>query len=123
MKGYVTKSGEEVTWDENDPASLEAWFGNYGHSEAFRKVVLASCREQERARAVVRGEKLSEARLDDLARTSDAYVDYLIATLKQGATAQQNQSLKLWSKAYGASSYTLVGTHTTDGSGMVTFRS
>lgn len=87
---YVTSNGESVTWDENDPASLEAWFGNYGHAEAFRKVVLARCREQERARAVVRGEKLSEARLDDLARTSDAYVDYLIATLNGRRLREEN---------------------------------
>lgn len=78
---YVTKDGELVTWDGDDPASLEAWFGNFGHAEHFRKVVLASCREAQRASANMRKEKLSEARLDDLARTSDKYVQYLTDTL------------------------------------------
>lgn len=78
---YVTKDGESFSWDSSDPGSLEAWFGNFGHAEHFRKVVLASAREAERARAAATETKVSEARLDDLARTSDKYVDYLIATL------------------------------------------
>lgn len=81
MSGYVTKDGEEIGWDPTDPASLEAWFGNFGHAEHFRKVVLASCREIERAKATRAEAKVSEARLDDLARTSDTYVQYLVATL------------------------------------------
>jgi hypothetical protein len=81
MSGFVTKDGEEIVWDRNDPASLEAWFGNWGHAEHLRKVVLATARENERAKAVIRQEKVSEARLDDLARTSDLYVQWLIDTL------------------------------------------
>lgn len=77
-------------WDENDPASLEAFFGNFGHAEHFRKVVLARAVETERARAVVRNEKVSEARLADLARSSDTYVDYLIATLKGREARERN---------------------------------
>lgn len=96
MSGFVTGQGEEIGWDEHDPASLEAWFGNFGHAEHFRKVVLASAREAARARASLIAEKNagtkmpSEAKLDDMARTSDKYVDYLIATLKGRHAREQN---------------------------------
>lgn len=92
---YVTQNGEEVGFDPDDPASLEAFFGNFGHAEHFRKVVLASAREAARARAALLAEKdgvkmPSEAKLDDLARTSDKYVDYLIATLNGRRLREQN---------------------------------
>lgn len=29
MSGFVTKDGEEITWDENDPGSLEAWYRRF----------------------------------------------------------------------------------------------
>jgi hypothetical protein len=92
---YVTRDGEDIGFDTNDPASLEAWFGNFGHAEHFRKVVLASCREAERAGATLRQEKLSEARLDDLARTSDKYVQYLIETLNGRCQREQNVLVSL----------------------------
>lgn len=96
MSGFITKDGEEIGWDVNDPASLEAWFGNFGYAEHFRKVTLASAREAARARASLLVEKKetakfpSEAKLDDLARTSDKYVDFLIATLKGRHAREQN---------------------------------
>lgn len=88
--GFVTKDGEVIAWDQNDPASLEAWFGPFGHAEHFRKTVLATARENERAKAVIRQEKLSEARLDDLARTSDLYVQWLIDTLNARRSREVN---------------------------------
>ena len=87
---FVTKHGEVIQWDGSDAASLEAWFGLFSHAEHFRKVVLASCREAERAKAAERGEKVSEARLDDLARTSDVYVQYLIDTLDGRKLREEN---------------------------------
>lgn len=78
---YVTRDGELVAWEASDPASLETWFGPFGHAEHFRKVCLASAREVERAKAVTRGEKITESRLDDLSRMNDTYVQYLIDTL------------------------------------------
>lgn len=86
-EGFVTKDGEYIGYNADDPASLGAWFGNFGYAEHFRKVVLASCREAARARASLIAEKSpgakmpSEAKLDDVARTSDRYVDWLIYTL------------------------------------------
>ena len=87
---FVTQDGESFAWDNSDPASLAAWFGNFGHAEHFRKVVLASCREAERAKAAAAETKVSEARLDDMARTSDKYVQYLIDTLNGRHAWEQN---------------------------------
>lgn len=67
--------------DTLNPAELEAFYGNFGYADHFRKVCLSNCREIERARATAREQKVSEARLDDLARTSDTYIDYLIVNL------------------------------------------
>ena len=66
----------------DDPASLEAHFGNFGFFEHFRKVVLSSCKEIERAKAVEQKEKKTVDQLDDLARTSDTYVSFLTANLQ-----------------------------------------
>lgn len=79
---YVTPDGEHVGYDASDPASMEAWFGPFGYAEHIRKIVLASARELERAKATARQEKVSETRLDDLARVSDRYVQYIVDTLK-----------------------------------------
>jgi hypothetical protein len=87
---YVTPDGEEVAYDANDPASLEAFFGNFGHAEHFRKVILSDCREAVRAKYAASGEKITEARLDDLARTHDRYVDWLIYTLEGRKLREQN---------------------------------
>ena len=90
MTGFVTKDGESIGWDRTDPGSMEAWFGPFGHAEHFRKVVLATARENERAKAVMRDQKVSEARLDDLARTSDLYVQWLIDTLSARQARETN---------------------------------
>lgn len=73
--------------DTSDPASLEAWFGNFGYADHFRKIVLASCREIARARAT---EKLTESKVDDIAHTSDVYVDFLIQCLNGRRLREQN---------------------------------
>ena len=77
-------------YDPKDPASLEAFFGNFGYAEHFRKVVLANCREAERARATASETKVSEARLDDLARSSDTYVQFLIDNLHGRTLRERN---------------------------------
>lgn len=68
--------------DTNDPASLEAFYGNFGYADHWRKVALANCREIIRAKAALDGEKISEARIDDLARTHDIYLNFLTVHLK-----------------------------------------
>lgn len=87
---YVTDDGEAVGYDANDPASLEAFFGNFGHAEHFRKVVLADCREAVRADFALRNEKVTESRLDDLARLHDKYVGWLTYTLNGRHLREQN---------------------------------
>jgi hypothetical protein len=73
-------------WSEEDPASLEAWFGNYSFFDHYRKVILSNCMELERAKAA--GEKITETRLDSLARLHPNYLQFLADSL-QGRTARE----------------------------------
>lgn len=68
--------------DCTDPGSLEAWYGNFGFFDHWRKVVLSNCREIVRAQSVIDSAKLSEARIDDLARTHDNYFEFLTIHLE-----------------------------------------
>lgn len=63
--------------DLRDPASLAAWFSGFAWSEHMRKVRLANCRELVRADFAAKNVKISEARLDDLARNHWSYLKYL----------------------------------------------
>jgi len=76
-----TDTGEVITalpeCDLNNPADVEAWYGNYSFFDHYRKCVLADCKEIERAKAVLSGEKMTVDRLDDLARKSDIYLTFL----------------------------------------------
>jgi hypothetical protein len=72
--------------DLQDPAALEAFFGRNALAQHWRKVVLAHCRELERGKAAVASTKTTEARLDDLARQHDFYLEYL-GFMVIGATA------------------------------------
>lgn len=63
--------------DPKDPASLEAWHGPYGFFDHYRKVVLADACEIVRAKGALDGEKLTESRIDQLARRSDLYLSFL----------------------------------------------
>ena len=76
----------------DDPASLEAHFGNFGFAEHFRKVVLASCREAERAKALLEEPpfKLSDDRADNRARCSDRYVSFLVENLNGRVLRERN---------------------------------
>jgi hypothetical protein len=66
---------------EAAPEVLAAWHGLFGFTDWFRKVILSDCRLVERAKAVEKGEKVTEGMLDDLAHTNDDYVAYLTAAL------------------------------------------
>jgi len=81
MTTIVDENGAELAdvpdVDHNDPASLEAFYGLFSFFDHYRKSVLASCREVVRGRAAADGQKLSEARIDDLARLSPMYLDFL----------------------------------------------
>ena len=68
--------------ESDDHAVLAAWYSGWAFAEVYRKVVLAQCREIVRAKADAAGKKVTEARLDDLARTHPAYLDYLARHLR-----------------------------------------
>ena len=87
---FVTADGEPVTYDPSDPASIEAMFGSFGFVDHWRKVVLASARELERAKAAAAGVKVTEALLDDKARCSDRYVSFLLAALHGRVLRESN---------------------------------
>ena len=90
-QGFVVpSSGEVIEYDATDAGSLEAFFGNFGHAEHFRKVILADCREAIRAKYAASGEKITEARLEDLSRTHDRYIDWLVYTLRGRQLREQN---------------------------------
>lgn len=83
-KKRIAPTAEIVTLpkcDTNDPGDLAAWYGNYGYDEKYRKVRLANARELVRARAVLLEATISEARIDDLARQEETYLDYLAENL------------------------------------------
>ena len=63
--------------DFDDYGCLAAWYSGYAFAEQYRKVVLAGCREAVRASATLSGRKVTESRLDDMARLHPAYLDFL----------------------------------------------
>lgn len=83
--------GKLPSCDLTNPAELEAWFGPFGNWDHWRKSVLANCREMIRAANATGGNvKLTESRLDDLARTHDAYLSFLLEGLKGRTLREQN---------------------------------
>ena len=80
--------------DLEDPANLEAFYGNFAFFDHYRKSILAQCRELVRAKCV--GEKITEARIDDLARTLPLYLDFLAEHFVGREKREQNvyQSLR-----------------------------
>ncbi len=68
--------------DFTNPAELEAWFGNFGFFDHYRKVVLGNCEEIIRASVAVQGTKLTEKRIEAMAHTHGLYLDFLIDGLR-----------------------------------------
>ena len=68
--------------ESDDPAVLASWYSGFPYAEHYRKVVLAQCRELVRAKFDASGKRISEARIDNLARTHPAYLDYLARHLR-----------------------------------------
>ena len=84
-KKRLAPTGEILTLPECDvtnPGSLAAWYGPFGYDERYRKVRLANARELVRARAALVEATISEARIDDLARQEQIYLDYLATNLR-----------------------------------------
>ena len=69
--------------ETDDYPTLAAWYrGAFSWAEHYRKVVLAQARELIRAQAAVEGTKITEARIDDLARTHPLYLQFLETHLR-----------------------------------------
>lgn len=76
---------------DDDPAVLSAMFGGYEPMAAvWRKVILASAREIVRASSAINGKRLSEARIDDLARVSKEYLAWLERALRARIMWERN---------------------------------
>lgn len=76
---------------DDDPAVLSAMFGGYEPMAAvWRKVILASAREIVRSSAAISGTRLSEARIDDLARVSSEYLTWLERSLRARIAYERN---------------------------------
>lgn len=86
LKAGIGMIARIPTCDTSNPADLEAWFGPYGYADHFRKVVVSSCKEIERAK----NPTASEAKLDTLAHVNDNYVEFLIQCLKGRQLREQN---------------------------------
>lgn len=65
----------------SDPADLAAWHSAFGYAEHYRKIVLANAKEIVRATAALEDVKLTEARIEDLARQHPIYLDFLARNL------------------------------------------
>ncbi len=74
--------------DMTNPADLASWYGNFGFFDHYRKVVLAAAKEIERAKAA--GEKRTETKLEDDARCSALYFDFLGTHLRGRQMWEQN---------------------------------
>ena len=68
--------------ESDDYATLAAWHSGFAYAETYRKVTLAHCAEAVRASCAAAGRRVSEARVQDLARLHPQYLDYLRRTLE-----------------------------------------
>jgi hypothetical protein len=80
--------------DPTNPADLESWYGPFSFFDHYRKIVLADAKEIIRAKSVAgakQGDKaITEARIEDLSRTSDLYVNFLELHLAGRRLREQN---------------------------------
>jgi hypothetical protein len=67
--------------DHTDPAQLYAWYGPFGISQEYRKVVLSSAAEIVRAQAAVDGEKMTDKIADAQSHLHPSYLAFLERTL------------------------------------------
>ncbi len=65
--------------DLNDPAQLEAFYGNFAFFDHYRKSILSQCHELLRAQYLEAESKVTEARLENEARIHPLYLDFLAA--------------------------------------------
>lgn len=72
------KVGEvDVPEPDDDPALLAALYSGFAYAEHWRKIVLSICHELVRASAALSKQKLTEKRLENLARQHPSYLQFL----------------------------------------------
>lgn len=76
--------------DLTNPAEIEAFYGNFSFCDHWRKTVLSNCKEVVRARYELANAKISESRIEDLARTHDLYIEFLTEHLKGRTIREEN---------------------------------
>lgn len=91
----MSESGDRIgermpVIDLSNPAEVEAFYGNFSFCDHWRKTVLANCKEIVRAKYELANSKISESRIEDLARTHDIYLDFLIEHLKGRTVREDN---------------------------------
>lgn len=91
----MTESGDRIgermpVIDLTNPGEVEAFYGNFSFCDHWRKTVLSNCKEIVRAKYELAGAKISESRIEDLARTHDIYLDYLTEHLKGRTIREDN---------------------------------
>lgn len=84
----------DIPEPDDDPAVLAALYSGYAYAEHWRKVVLATCKELIRAGASLGKERLTEARLEDLARVHPSYLQFLTTHL-HGRVKWERESQKM----------------------------
>ena len=104
--GYrqMTVPGDRVgdkmpVFNLNDPAVRAALYGNFGHYDDWREVVLANC--QEIVRATTLGNKISEERIKNMAKTHPIYLEFLTVHFG-GRAAWEDDVRAVASGRYGA---------------------
>lgn len=76
-----------------DPAELAAFFSGFAFSEHWRKVVLAQCEELIRAKFTATDTKITETRIQALARLHPGYLTFLDQNL-QGRVCWEREVIK-----------------------------
>lgn len=79
--------------DLSNPAELDAWFGRSQLWAHVRKIVLAKCRQLERAKCEVANEKYTVDKIDDRARLHSLYTDFILDCLEGSAMRE-----KMWAE-------------------------
>jgi hypothetical protein len=90
LEPEVALGGNMPELDLSDPAQLEAFYGNFAFFDHYRKSILAQCWEIERAKAAAANEKITEARLENLARLNPIYLDFLATHFNGRHQREQN---------------------------------
>jgi hypothetical protein len=86
----VALGGNLPELDLSDPAQLEAFYGAFAFFDHYRKSILSQCWELLRAKYIAAGEKVTEARLENEARTHPIYLDFLAQHFQGRHQREQN---------------------------------